>query len=130
MLLFTPSSRDQIRTTISNRTDKSSTSSKHFLSSNLDERTETTTKNSSLSLYSFDSILSCSVTKPLTTNSKKEKSPTRPFSSSCPQSSFVSNIQLPEQSCCFYNSNAINEDELCVRHDEHDQLLNKKQDNH
>ncbi|CAF1021716.1 unnamed protein product [Rotaria sordida] len=117
MLLFTPSSRNQIRKSISHKTDKSSTSS------NSNKTTETRNKRSSLSFYLFDSIFSHSVTKPLTTNTKYEQSPKRSLSSSSTRSSLTSNIQLPEQTSCSYNYNVKKEDEYV-------QLLNTNKDNH
>ncbi|CAF2660062.1 unnamed protein product [Rotaria sp. Silwood2] len=104
--------------------DKSSTSSKYSNASNLNRTTETTNKRSSLSFYLFDSIFSNSVTKPLTTKTKYEQSSTRSFSSSYPQSSLISNIQLSEQNCSSYNNYNV------VKEDEYVQLLNTKQDNH
>ncbi|CAF3928980.1 unnamed protein product [Rotaria sp. Silwood2] len=124
MLLFTPSYRNQIKKSMSNQMDKSSTSSKYSNASNLNRTTETTNKRSSLSFYLFDSIFSNSVTKPLTTKTKYEQSSTRSFSSSYPQSSLISNIQLSEQNCSSYNNYNV------VKEDEYVQLLNTKQDNH
>jgi hypothetical protein len=126
MLLFTPSSRIQIIKSMSNCMNKKS----EFSSSlNSDTTTEHTNKKSILTFHLFDSILSRSSTKPLTINSRDKKSPTRSSSSSCPQSSLISNIQLPEQARCLYNYNAIKEDEISVHRGEYVQILTANQDN-
>jgi hypothetical protein len=85
--------------------------------------------NKKSSFNFFDSILPRSGTKPLTINPIQKKSPTRSSSSSCPQSSFISNIQLPEQARCLYNYNAIQEDEICVHRGDYVQIVTVNQDN-
>ncbi|CAF1141677.1 unnamed protein product, partial [Adineta steineri] len=132
MLLFTHSSRNQIRKSISDRSSTiseisstSSSSSKHpILINSSDLTTDNTNKKSTLSFHLFDSILSRSITKPLAINTSKKRSPTRP-PSSCPPTSF----EIPEQARCLYNYNAIKEDEICVHRGEYVQILNASQDN-
>jgi len=154
--LFTPSIRNPIKKSMSDRSSKSPdlspvhTPMDHRLSasSNSDlttERTSATKKSSSSSSSStfhfFDSILTRSPSKPLTIKSHQKKSPTRSSSSSCPQSSLFSTSSSssssntsnmpdrPSQARCLYNYNAIKEDELCVHRGEYVQLINYDQEN-
>jgi hypothetical protein len=102
-----------------------SPSSTHTTSSNSDITAEHPNKKSTLSFNLLDSILSRSITKPVTIHTKNNKSPTRSSSSSCPQALF----QLPEQARCLYNYNARKEDEICVHRGEYVQILTASQDN-
>ncbi|CAF2637740.1 unnamed protein product [Rotaria sp. Silwood2] len=145
--LITPTSRNQIKKSMSDRSTKSpeslSTSPKlanplisssrtlsnsDTSSSSSTPTAENTNKKSSFNL--FDSILQRSVTKPLTINTsthhditQQKKLPTPSLSSS------ISNTQLPEQARCLHSYNAIKEDEICVHKGEYVQIVAANQDN-
>ncbi|CAF3987599.1 unnamed protein product [Rotaria sp. Silwood2] len=145
--LITPTSRNQIKKSMSDRSTKSpeslSTSPKlanplisssrtlsnsDTSSSSSTPTAENTNKKSSFNL--FDSILQRSVTKPLTINTsthhditQQKKFPTPSLSSS------ISNTQLPEQARCLHSYNAIKEDEICVHKGEYVQIVAANQDN-
>ncbi len=129
MLLF----RNHIKKSMSDRPSQSSelsTSPKHTRLSNLDITTDNSNKRSSLSFHLFDSILSRSTSKSMTIKITRKKSPVQTSSSSsCPHSSLLSNLQLPEQARCLYNYNAMNQDEICVYRGEYVQILTVNQDN-
>ncbi|CAF3424492.1 unnamed protein product [Rotaria socialis] len=110
MLLFISSSRNQIKKTVmSNQIDKTSILS---TSSNSNGTIDKKKKKSSLSFCLFDSILSHSVAKPLTTKKINEKSSAHSFPLSCPHSSLISNMHSSEQTCCLFNHNVIKDDEI------------------
>ncbi|CAF1924554.1 unnamed protein product [Rotaria magnacalcarata] len=90
------------RTVMSNQIDKTSILS---TSSNSNGTIDNTKKKSSLSFCLFDSILSHSVAKPLTTKKINEKSLALSFPLSCPQSSLISNMHSSEQTRCLFNRN-------------------------
>ncbi len=130
MLLFTSSSRNHIKKSMSDRPSQLSElsiSSKHTRSSNSDITTDNSNKRSSLSFHLWDSILSRSTSKSMTIKITQKNSPIQ--TSSCPQSSLISNLQLPEQARCLYNYNAIEQDEICVHRGEYVQILTVNQDN-
>jgi hypothetical protein len=94
MLLFTSSSRNHIKKSMSDRPNQSSDLSilpKHARLSNSDISTDNTNKKSSLSFHLFDSILSRSTSKSMTIKITNKNSPIE-----TPSSSLISNIQLPE----------------------------------
>ncbi len=127
MLLFTSSSRNQIKKSMSDRTSQSSElsiSPKHTRLSNSDISTENLNKKSSLPFHLLDSLLSRSGNKSISINISHRKPPiTTSSSSSYPQSSSITNIQLPDQARCLYNYNAIKQDELSVHRGEYVQII-------
>jgi hypothetical protein len=132
MLLFTSSSRNQIKKSMSDRPSQSSElttiSPKHTRLSNSDIATDNTNKKSSLTFHFFDSILPRSThNKSIAIKIIEKKSPIE--SSSCPQTSLIPNSQLPEHARCLYNYNAIEHDEICVHRGEYVQILTVNQDN-
>jgi hypothetical protein len=124
MLLFTSSSRNQIKKSVSDRSSQSSEfdiSQKYTKLSNSNITTDNINKKSSLSFHLFDSILPSSTSKSMTINIPHNKSPI--------QSSLISNSQLPEQARCLYNYNAKKQDEICVHRGEYVHILTVNQDN-
>ena len=141
MLLFTPPSsssscRYHIKKSLSDRSGKSSTdlspspTATHLsASSNSDISAETTPKKTSGAFHFFDSILTRSASKPLSIRSMHQKSPTRTSSSSCPQTSLLSTVQLPSQARCLYHYNAIKDDEICIHRGEYVQVMTVDEEN-
>ncbi|CAF1270531.1 unnamed protein product [Rotaria sordida] len=151
--LVTPTSRNQIKKSMSDRSTKSpeSLSPTHHLStspklsnplispsrtlSNSDTSpspiptTENSNKKSAFNL--FDSFLQRSVTKPLTINTSTHHDITQQKKLTTPSlsSSSISNTQLPEQARCLHSYNAIKEDEICVHKGEYVQIVAANQDN-
>ncbi|CAF4786936.1 unnamed protein product, partial [Rotaria socialis] len=150
--LSTPTTRNQIKKSMSDRPNKSpeSLSPTHLLSpspklptpllspsrtsSNSDgssptPTTENSNKKSSFNL--FDSILQRSITKPLTINTSTHHDVAQPKKLGTPlsSSSSMSNTQLPEQARCLHSYNAIKEDEICVHKGEYVQIVAANQDN-
>jgi len=117
----------------SSQSSELSTSPKHTRLSNSDITTDNSNKRSSLAFHLFDSILSRSTSSKSMaikiTQNKSSIQTSSSSSSSCPQASLISNLQLPEQARCLYNYNAIEQDELCVHRGEYVQILTVNQDN-
>ncbi|UJR14895.1 hypothetical protein I4U23_001879 [Adineta vaga] len=122
MLLFTPSPRNPMKKSMS---DRSSTFSETSTSLNIRKPIENPPKKTSLSFNLFDSILSRTISKPLAIHTTKKKSPTNSPSTSCPQTS----IEMPEQVRCTCNYNAIKDDEICVHKGDYVQIITTSQDN-
>ncbi|CAM4784560.1 unnamed protein product [Rotaria magnacalcarata] len=149
--LSTPTTRNQIKKSMSDRPNKSSESLSptHLLSpspklptpllsssrtsSNSDTSPTPTTENSNKksSFNLFDSILQRSITKPLTINTSThhDVAQSKKLGTPLSSSTSMSNTQLPEQARCLHSYNAIKEDEICVHKGEYVQIVAANQDN-
>jgi hypothetical protein len=99
------------------------------MSSNSDLSAETTPKKFSSAFHFLDSILTRSISKPLTIKNMQKKSSACPSSSSCPQASFLSTMQIPSEVRCLYSYNAMKDDEICINRGENVHVITHDQDN-